>query len=432
MCCPDVALPINVSGSPSTRLSEAVAEFRVDLAFGSLGQAKEHPTRDAAKAATRATAKAATREAATATARATPHNKRWKSCIFGPVQNKTIIKGRGAQRNPHNRYDNLRYDEVPDPEDELRTQLIPTHPKTILNKITSPDLGMGYGLNAYQGCEHGCVYCFARPTHQYWGYSAGLDFERKILYKAEAPDLLRAALRKKSYQPQPIMMSGNTDSYQPAEKQLGITRACIEVLLEHGHPFGLITKNSLILRDLDLIARAAQDDLVHVCLSITTLDEDVRRYVEPRTASIAQRFRAVEGLSRAGVPVTVNIAPVIPGLTDHEIMGIAERAAACGARKIGYSVVRLNDEVADVFTDWVHQAYPDRAERILNRIRDCRGGELGEKRFGIRHRGEGPIAQLIKAQFDLARRRFFPGEADWPDYNFALFERWRRPQLSLF
>ena len=342
------------------------------------------------------------------------------------------IKGRGAQINTANRYHNLRYDELPDPEDELRTQLIPTHPKTILNKITSPDLGQGYGLNAYQGCEHGCVYCFARTTHQFWGYSAGIDFEQKILYKAEAPELVRQTLLKPNYEPMPVMMSGNTDSYQPVEQKLRITRQCIEVLRDLEHPFGLITKNSLILRDLDLIAEAASHNQVHVALSITTLDEDVRRMLEPRTASIAQRFRAVEELSKAGVPVTVNIAPIIPGLTEHEVLAIGKRAAEAGARKIGYSVVRLNDEIADIFTDWVHKVYPDRADRILNRIRDCRGGTLGERRFGVRHRGEGVLAKLIQSQFDIARRKFFPAEPEWPAYDFSRFELRRRPQLSLF
>ncbi|OAV44694.1 PA0069 family radical SAM protein [Lewinella sp. 4G2] len=343
-----------------------------------------------------------------------------------------IRAGRGAQINTANPYHNLRYDELPDPEDELRTQLIPTHPKTILNKITSPDLGNGYGLNCYQGCEHGCVYCFARTTHQYWGYSAGIDFEQKILYKAEAPALLRSTLLKKNYQPMPVMMSGNTDSYQPAEKKLRLTRQCLEVLSELQHPFGLITKNSLILRDLDLIAAAAQDDLVHVALSITTLNEDVRRMLEPRTSSIAQRFRAVEELSKAGVPVTVNIAPIIPGLTEHEVLGIAKRAADAGARRIGYAIVRLNDEIGTIFTDWAHKMIPDRAEKVLSKIRECRGGNLEERRFGFRHRGEGEVARMIGQHYQLAKRKYFPGEPDWPAYNFDLFEARRRPQLSLF
>jgi DNA repair photolyase len=340
--------------------------------------------------------------------------------------------GRGAQHNPANPYHHLRYDELPDPEDALRTEYIPTHPKTILNKITSPDLGNGYGLNSYQGCEHGCVYCFARTTHTYWGYSAGLDFETKILYKREGPGLLRKALLANNYQPLPVMMSGNTDSYQPAEQRFGLTRACLEVLTELRHPVGLITKNSLIVRDLDLLCDLARENLVHVCFSITSLQEEVRRHLEPRTSAIVQRFRAIEALSAAGIPVMVNIAPVIPGLTDHEIMGIAERAAAAGARKIGYSIVRLNDQIATIFVRWVRQVYPDRADRILNRIRDCRGGELGEKRFGIRHRGEGELARLIEQQYRLVRRKFFPEPVDWPDYNWEPFERRRRPQLSLF
>lgn len=343
-----------------------------------------------------------------------------------------LLQGRGAQRNTHNPYHALRYDELPDPEDAPRTKYIPTHPKTILNEITSPDLGHGWGLNPYQGCEHGCVYCFARTTHHYWGYSAGLDFETKILYKAEAPALLRKKLLSKNYRPLPVMISGNTDCYQPAERRLEITRRCLEVLLELEHPFGLITKNSLILRDLDLLARAAEKGLVHTALSITTADETVRRFLEPRTSTIAQRFNAVRQLSQAGVPVTVNLSPIIPGLTDHEILPLARRAAECGAHKIGYGVVRLNDEIATLFTDWVHRAYPDRADRILNRIKDCRGGTLGEKRFHVRRHGEGHVAAIIRAQFELARRKFFPNGFTWPPFDFSHFERRRKPQLTLF
>ncbi len=343
-----------------------------------------------------------------------------------------VRQGRGAQINTANPYHNLRYDELPDPEDELRTEYLPTHPKTILNKITSPDLGSGYGLNSYQGCEHGCVYCFARTTHNYWGYSAGLDFETKILYKQEAPELLRKALLKKSYEPMSIMMSGNTDSYQPAEKRFELTRRCLEVLNELKHPVGIITKNSLVIRDLDILREMASDDLVHVCFSITTLDEDVRRMLEPRTASIAQRFRAVSTLSEAGIPVMVNIAPVIPGLTDHEILGIAKRASESGARKIGFNIVRLNDEIAEIFTDWAHRTYPDRADRILNRIRDCREGNLGEKRFGVRQHGSGEIAGMIRQQYELAKKKFFPEPVVWPAYDFEPFRKRRQPQLSLW
>ena len=229
------------------------------------------------------------------------------------------------------------------------------------------------------------------------------------------------------------MLSGNTDAYQPAERAFGLTRQCLEVLSELRHPVGLITKNSLVVRDLDLLTALATDDLVHVCFSITTLDETVRRKLEPRTASIAQRFRAVETLSAAGIPVMVNIAPVIPGLTDHELIPIARRSAEAGARKIGYSLVRLNDQIGEIFTDWIGQAFPDRAERVLNRIRDTHGGKLEEKRFGKRHSGEGAIAQLIAQQYQVAKRRYFTGAEVWPAYNFGPFEERRRPpQLTLF
>lgn len=339
--------------------------------------------------------------------------------------------GRGAQINTHNPFHKLAYDELPDPEDELRTSYIPTYPKTILNKITSPDIGVGYGLNPYQGCEHGCVYCYARTTHTYWGYSAGLDFEQKILYKVNAAALLKQTLLKKRYEPQSIMLAGNTDAYQPAERKFKLTRQILEVLYDLDHPVGVITKNSLILRDLDLLAPMAAKGLVRASISITTLDEDIRRKLEPRTASIAQRFMAVEKLSAAGIPVNVMIAPIIPGLTEHEILPIAERAAASGASKIGYTVVRLNDQVGDIFTNWAKQALPDRADRILNRIRDCRGGELGEKRFGKRHTGEGETARIIAQQYQLAKKLYFK-DTPWPPYDFSLFIERKDPQLKLF
>ena len=342
-----------------------------------------------------------------------------------------LVRGRGAQINSANPYHQLIYDEQPPEVGELRTEYIKTHPKTILNKIDSPDLGMGYGINAYQGCEHGCVYCYARNTHVYWGYSAGLDFEQKILYKEEAPQLLRKTLLKKSYAPRPIMLSGNTDAYQPVERQMQLTRGILEVLHELKHPVGLISKNSLMLRDLDLLAAMATMGVAKASISITTLDEELRRKLEPRTATISQRLKAVEGLARAGVPVNVMIAPVVPGLTDHEILPIAAAAASAGASKIGYTVVRLNDAVEDIFVDWLYRAVPDRAERVINRIRDCRAGGMGEKRFGKRHTGEGEIATMINQQYQLAKRLHFQ-ETYWPEWDFSHFEQLRNPQLSLF
>lgn len=340
-------------------------------------------------------------------------------------------KGRGAQINPPNPYHNLRYDEIPDPEKELRTEYIEVHPKSILNKVTSPDIPGDYSMNPYQGCEHGCVYCYARNTHPYWGYSAGLDFEQKVLIKKNAAELLEAEIRKKTWNATPILLAGNTDIYQPAERQYRITRAILEVLWRYKHPAGLITKNSLVLRDLDILAPMAEQRLVHVSISLTTLNEDLRRMLEPRTSSVAQRLKAVESLSAAGVPVNVMLSPIIPGLTDHEILPMAKAAADHGALSFGHSVVRLNGDVAAIFEDWIRKNMPDRADRVLNRIRDCHGGNLNESRFGKRMRGEGEIANVIHNQAKLAKKQYFAGK-EWPEYNLELHEQAKNPQLRLF
>ncbi len=314
---------------------------------------------------------------------------------------------------------------------ELRTEFIEVHPKTMLNKVDSPDIGVCYSMNPYQGCEHGCVYCYARNTHTYWGYSAGVDFEQKILVKKAAPQVLDAELRKPSYQPLPIMLAGNTDCYQPAERQFGITRQILEVLWKHRHPVGLITKNSLILRDLDLLKQMAELRLVKVSVSLTTLSEDTRRLLEPRTASVKSRLHTIETLAAAGIPVNVMLAPIVPGLTDHELLAMAEQVALRGASSIGYQVVRLNGDVAAIFEDWVRKAMPDRAERILHRIQDCHGGQLNDNRFGTRMRGEGQIADIIAQQYRLAKRLYF-SDKSIPPYDFELFRQLKNPQLKLF
>lgn len=346
-------------------------------------------------------------------------------------------KGRGAQINTPNPYHLHHADESPgsqeDWEDlyELRTEFIEVHPKTMLNKVDSPDIGVCYSMNPYQGCEHGCVYCYARNTHTYWGYSAGVDFEQKILIKKAAPQVLDAELRKPSYEPLPIMLAGNTDCYQPAERQFGITRQILEVLWKHRHPVGLITKNSLILRDLDLLKQMAGLRLVKVSVSLTTLSEDTRRLLEPRTASVKSRLHTIETLAAAGIPVNVMLAPIVPGLTDHELLSMAEQVALRGASSIGYQVVRLNGDVAAIFEDWVHKAMPDRAERILHRIKDCHGGQLNDSRFGTRMRGEGQIADIIAQQYRLAKRLYF-SDRSIPPYDFELFRQLKNPQLRLF
>ncbi len=346
------------------------------------------------------------------------------------------LKGRGAQINPANPYEELRYEEDPllfdlDMETDLKTDYLEVYPKTILNKIDSPDIGPAFSLNPYQGCEHGCVYCYARNTHPYWGYSAGLEFEQKILVKKDAPRLLEAILRKPGWEATPIMLSGNTDCYQPAEKHFKITRRLLEVLWKYRHPVGIITKNSLILRDLDLLGPLAENRLVRVSISLTTLSEELRRFLEPRTASVKQRLRTIETLAAAGIPVNVMAAPIIPGLNDHEILEIGKRVAELGAVSMAYTMVRLNGDVAQIFEDWLRKNFADRADKVLNKIRSCHGGRLSDSRFGTRMTGEGQVAEMVRQQVELARKRYFSEQEKKP-YNLDLHREFKSPQLRLF
>ncbi len=350
------------------------------------------------------------------------------------------LRGRGAQLNPPSPYEKAVRDAEPldwalvEAEwesDVLHTQYLETHPKTILNRVTSSDIPLEWSMNPYQGCEHGCIYCYARNTHPYWGYSAGLDFERKILVKRNAAQLLEATLRKKQWKAAPIMLAGNTDVYQPAERRFRLTRACLEVFLRYRHPVSVITKNCLILRDIDLLGALAADQLVHVAISVTTLNEELRRYLEPRTATAAQRLRTIEVLSARGIPVFAMLAPIIPGLNDSEILPMAEAVAERGALGIGYTLVRLNGDVALLFEDWLRKNVPDRAEKILHHIRQTHGGNLHDHRPGARMRGEGPLADIIRQQFLLARRRFFD-QRQMPPYNLDLHERHKDGQMRLF
>ena len=346
------------------------------------------------------------------------------------------LKGRGAQINPSNKFDKYVYDDqtshlLEEGENQIRTQYIEVFPKTILNKVDSPDIPFDYSMNPYQGCEHGCVYCYARNTHPFWGYSAGLDFEQKILYKKEAQKLLSKRLASTKWKATPIMLSGNTDCYQPAEKSLMITRAILETFWKYRHPVGLITKNSLLLRDLDILKKLAENNLVRVAISITTMDETLRQFLEPRTSSSISRFKTIKQLSKAGIPVSVMIAPIIPGLNEHEILSIAQKASECGATSIGSTIVRLNGDVGLIFEDWLNKKYPDRAKKILNKIKSCHGGELADSRFGRRMRGEGNIAKIINAQLKLAKRKYFSNCTTLP-FNLALHENFKKSQLKLF
>lgn len=354
---------------------------------------------------------------------------------------KQHIKGRGAQKHIANRFhenshelrdDFLNHCAVEgDDAENNRTLYLETFPKTIVNKVESPDVGMGYSLNPYQGCEHGCVYCYARNSHEYWGYDAGLDFESRILVKQNAVKLLKAFLAKKSWKAVPIVLSGNTDCYQPIEKKLEITRKLLKVFLEHRHPVGIITKNALILRDLDILTALAKDNLIQANISITSLSEETRRLLEPRTATIKKRFEAVRQLSEAGIPVRVMAAPIIPGINSHEILPLIKASAEAGASSVGYTVVRLNGAIAGIFEDWIRKAMPDRADKVLNQIAACHDGKLNASQFGRRIHGSGEFAAQIKAQVELGRKKYLSDRKIDP-LNCDLFEQYRPGQLRLF
>ena len=275
----------------------------------------------------------------------------------------------------------------------------------MLAENRSPDVPFTYSLNPYRGCEHGCAYCYARPSHEYLGFSAGLDFETKILVKEDAPELLARHLTKPTWQPQPIAISGNTDAYQPVERKLELTRRCLEVLQRFRNPVQIITKNALVQRDLDILSDLASHDAAGVAVSITTLDTDLVRKLEPRTSSPSRRLETVRALSQAGVRTTVLIAPVIPGLTDHELPRIVEACAEAGAESVGYILLRLPLTVAPLFEDWLERHFPDRRRKVLHKLEQLREGRLNDPRFGHRMRGTGPLADHIRTVFQVAARR---------------------------
>jgi DNA repair photolyase len=357
--------------------------------------------------------------------------------LFHMIQATEYIKGRGAQIVSDNPYlKNSYVTEHIEGLDEVmlsnsKTEIFYESPKKIVNKVDSPDLGLMYSLNPYQGCEHGCIYCYARNSHQYWGFSAGLDFERKIIVKENAPSLLEKAFNSPNWSPYPIMLSGNTDCYQPVERKLRITRRLLEVYLRFKNPVSIITKNSLILRDLDLLQELSAMNLVHVNISITSLDESLRQKLEPRTASSNNRLKVVETLSAKGIPVNIMVAPVIPGLNSHEIPDIIKAAADRGALSAAYTIVRLNGSIKDIFTDWIKKNFPDRAKKVLHQIADCHGGKLNDSRFGKRMRGEGNIAGSINALFTAARHKYM-GNREMTDFNISAFTRPGNGQLNLF
>ena len=351
--------------------------------------------------------------------------------------NLITIKGRGAAENPANRFEPIEfvrdmdgYD--PDEEPAPRTMVFRDTTQHIITKNNSPDVGFTYSINPYRGCEHGCIYCYARPGHEYFGLSSGLDFETKIFAKPEAAALLRKEMLAPKWKGELIAVSGVTDCYQPLERKLKITRSCLEVLLEFRNPTALITKNHLITRDVDLLSEMAKYDGVGVSISVTSLRNEIQSVMEPRTSVPARRLKAIETLARAGVPVNVMVAPVVPGLTDHEIPAILQAAKDAGARAAGYIMLRLPFAVKELFERWAERHFPDRKDKILNRVRELRDGKLYDPTFGVRMRGEGVFADQIEQLFDASVRKVGLNHDRFKISGDAFRKPDTSPQLKLF
>ena len=347
----------------------------------------------------------------------------------------TTLRGRGAQFNPDNRF-HAQHRAVLYPEgigeheqSSPDTQFFREFPKKILNKVDSPDVGMLWSVNPYQGCEHGCVYCYARNSHQYWGFSAGLDFESRIMVKPEAPRLLEATFMDPKWVPSPVSFSGNTDCYQPAERKWKITRELLKVCLKFRNPVGIVTKNSLILRDLDILQQLAALNLVQVMISMNGIHEKTREKLEPRTATYKKRLEVMETLSSHGIPVQVLVAPVIPGLNDHELPEVIRRAAKHGASDAGYIVLRLNGAVSVIFEDWIRKTFPGMADKVLSQVCDLHGGKLNDSRFGTRMKGEGQWAETIRRMYTITREKYF-GDREKVSLDLSAFRRPGQLQLS--
>lgn len=344
------------------------------------------------------------------------------------------LKGRGSGLqldNPFERH-HLSKD-IPEGIDEwedekLRTKVFIEKPKQILSRNSSPDLPYEWSLNPYQGCEHGCIYCYARNSHSYWGFNAGMDFESKIIVKPDAPALLQDTFMKPGWKPAMVMLSGNTDCYQPLERKYGITRQLLEVFLRFRNPVSIITKNALILRDKDLLRRLAAMKLVKVNFSITSLDSKLRSLMEPRTSGISNKFRAIEELSDAGIVTGILMGPVIPGLNDHEIPDILKKAGEAGASHASYTALRLNGQLDVLFRDWLERHFPQKKDKILRQISTMHGGKLNDSEWGRRMRGEGKWAETIRNVFEVSRKRFIPHKETF-DFDLTIFKRNPNPGL---
>jgi DNA repair photolyase len=350
------------------------------------------------------------------------------------------FKGRGSSSNLAGRFDSLILEKADDGwyQDEVvenpAETVLPDRARSVITSNDSPDVGFDVSINPYRGCSHGCIYCFARPTHSYLGLSPGLDFETKLFYKADAVKILEAELAKPRYVCKTIALGINTDGYQPLEKRLEVTRGILAVLERCRHPVTIVTKSALIVRDIDLLSSLAKDQLVSVMVSVTSLSNDIKRTLEPRTASPAARLKVIEQLTQAGIPVGVLVAPVIPAITDHEIEDILSAARAAGASRAGCVLLRLPHELKILFREWLAEHYPDRAKHVMSLINQSRGGKDYDSQFGTRMRGTGPYADLLRTRFDLAKRKLgFDDAEDRYELNTQLFKPPRpdTPQLSL-
>jgi DNA repair photolyase len=353
-----------------------------------------------------------------------------------PIDKKPV-SGRGAMGQVSNRFHQRSYgvfheEGIDDAEEEKEpTRYLEVYPRTILNRVESPDLPFRWSLNPYQGCEHGCSYCYARPTHEYWGYSAGLDFERLILIKRNAPVLLEMALRQRSWEVAPISLSGATDPYQPRERRERLTRRLLEVAYEFRQPLTVITKNALVERDLDILQDMARAGLIHVAISLTTLNEGLRRTLEPRTSTGLRRLQAMDALARSAVPVMAMIAPIIPALNEPELPALLRASADAGAITAGYTVIRTNGSVQPVFEAWLHHHFPDRASKVLSQVRDLHGGTLHDHMPGRRMKGEGAFATNLSRLFEVLKKRYFNGRS-LPPLDTSSFRPPPLGQLDLF
>lgn len=337
-----------------------------------------------------------------------------------PMEEKDqYLQGRGAQINTRNKFlkDELSREHIEAIDDwteqDLPTQYLEQESKTIVNKVDSPDVGMMYSMNPYAGCEHGCIYCFARNVHEYWGYSAGLDFERKIIVKKNAPKLLRKFLMNPKWDATPIMLSGNTDCYQPAEQKYRLTRSLLEVCNEFNQPVGILTKNSWILKDKDILQEMAKKNIVSAMVSITSLNEDLRRVMEPRTTTAKQKMKVINELSSAGVRMGVMMGPMIPGLNEHEMQRIMKEARDNGASFTAYTFIRLNGSIKMLFHDWLYKNFPDRADKVWHLIEASHNGSVNDSRWGVRMRGEGAVAKIVADQYKKYGKLYGMNAEEW-------------------